>query len=221
MEARMRAILVSPALVMILSAGTAYADPIHLAGHSAPSGAIGAISDLSVRGGPISLDLTLSSSSPAYLMAGLDARQNYPDSNWIDQLGAPASFSSWIDDDGSSVTHGSRLERSFLAAGGRAFGAYRSSRSMPGSFRWSGHDKHNHKHKHGRKQGHNSNNNDNNDDNDDNANDDSDGSDPFPGVGPGGDPIASPEPGALLLVGSGLIALARHVRKRRGARVRP
>lgn len=219
----MRAILVRVALILGLSAGTAYADAISFSVLDGPSTVI---TDMSVSGNDISFDLGLGPlSGPVYLMVqGLDARENYqvsvnlsgrsswtnltaeilnPERAWDDRDDphpqpeyVPAGFSTSTDYDGFSFAQGSALERSFLTAGGSGFAVFADEVSHDRDLL------------------------------------------SFSGSGAGcalllfgvrdfmggrrflirldpGNPLATPEPGAMLLVGTGLVALARIARKRR------
>jgi PEP-CTERM motif len=215
----MRVILVRLTLMLCLSAGTAYADPIKV---SVFNGSSGAISDLSVSGNQISFDLAFGLSGPLYLMVkGLDARENYqvtanlsgpPGTNLTaeiltpapgggNQQGpntqpayVPAGFSTSTDYDGFSVAQGSALERSFLLAGESGLGVLATEFNANAPVVLPG-----------------------------NGNDlavmlfgvrGTGGGKFLIGLDPG-HPLATPEPGAMLLVGTGLVAVARVVRKRR------
>ncbi len=222
----MRAILVRVTLMLCLSVGTAAADPINVSifdGHSS------AISDLSISGNNITFDLAFGMSGPLFLLVkGLDARENYqvsvnmsgpsswtnltaeilnPSRGWGNaddpnpQPGyVPAGFSTSTNYDGFSFAQGSGLERSFLTAGGTGFAVFADELSHARDLLR------------------------------------------FSGSGMGSavavfglsaasrgrsfllrldttNPLATPEPGAMLLVGSGLVAVARVVRKRRRSQV--
>jgi hypothetical protein len=223
----MKAIVVSAALAIVASAGSGYADPIQ-SGQNAPPGAV---SGLSAHGRASNLDLAFGLENPVTpTLSGLDARQNYQDHNWIAHLGAPARLPSWLEDEGWTVHQGSRFERSFLALGRSAFGSFSSGRSHSRMLRWSKirdkiKVKHNNKEKHGDK--HDRSGDDSNGGgggggggggNDDPGDaDEHDDGIPFPGDG-GGNQVATPEPGSMLLIGSGLIVLARQMRKRHDKR---
>jgi hypothetical protein len=219
----MRAILVRVTLMLCLSAGTAYADAISF---SVFDGRATTISEMSINGNDISFDLGLGPlSGPVFLMVqGLDARVNYqvsvnlngpanwtnltaeilnPARSWDDrddpdpQPGyIPAGFSTSTDYDGFSFAQGSALERSFLTAGGSGFAVFADEITHERDLLT------------------------------------------FAGSGAGsalllfgirdftggrrfliridpGNSLATPEPGAMLLVGTGLVALARVARKRR------
>jgi hypothetical protein len=218
----MRAILVRLTLILLcFSVGTAYADPIKISVFDGPKDAI---SDLSVSGHNISFDLAFGMSGPLFLLVkGLDARENYqvsvnmsgqsswtglsaeilnPSRGWGNSDDpsqpsyVPEGFSTSTDYDGYSFAQGSNLERSFLTAAGSGFAVFadeftnaRDLLSFSGS-----------------------------------------------GIGCAmavfgltagkggrafllrlnpGNPLATPEPGAMLLVGTGLVAVARVVKKRR------
>jgi hypothetical protein len=217
----MRAILVRVMLMLSLSAGAAAADPINVSVFDGPSSSI---SDLSVSGNNITFDLAFGMSGPLFLFVkGLDARENYQvsvnmsgPSSWTNltaeilnpargwgnaddpnpQPGyVPAGFSTSTNYDGFSFAQGSGLERSFLTAGGTGFAVFADELSNNRDLlRFSG-----------------------------------------SGIGCAvavfgltanrgrsfllrldpGTQLATPEPGAMLLVGSGLVAVARVVRKRR------
>ena len=218
----MRAILVRVSLMLCLSVGTAVADPINVSVFDGPSSSI---SDLSISGNNITFDLAFGMSGPLFLLVkGLDARENYQvsvnmsgPSSWTNltaeilnpargwgnaddpnpQPGyVPAGFSTSTNYDGFSFAQGSGLERSFLTAGGTGFAVFADEFSNARDLlRFSG-----------------------------------------SGIGCAvavfglsaahrgrsfllrldtTNPLATPEPGAMLLVGSGLVAIARVVRKRR------
>jgi hypothetical protein len=225
----MKATVVVLALVATLGASTASADSIESVGMSTFGGSPGAISDFTVSGNTITFNLMFGLSSPIFLMVdGLDARLNYQvkvniggtgDADWTEftaeilnpikgggnaddpepQPGyVPAGFSTSTDYDGFSFAQGSRMERGFIAAGGSAFGVFADevthARDMltfsglgtgPATLMFGLRD--------------------------------------FGGgraflirlVGVGKDVVATPEPASLLLVGGGLVALARAARKRR------
>ena len=222
----MRAILVRVTLMLCLSVGTAAADPINVSIFDGPSSAI---SDLSISGNNITFDLAFGMSGPLFLLVkGLDARENYqvsvnmagpsswtnltaeilnPSRGWGNaddpnpQPGyVPAGFSTSTNYDGFSFAQGSGLERSFLTAGGTGFAVFADELSNARDLL------------------------------------------SFSGSGMGSavavfglsaasrgrsfllrldttNPLATPEPGAMLLVGSGLVAVARVVRKRRRSQV--
>jgi hypothetical protein len=225
----MKATVVVLALVATLGASTASADSIESVGMSTFGGSPSAISDFTVSGNTITFNLMFGLSSPIFLMVdGLDARINYQvkvniagvdDAEWTgltaeilnsNSSGAnrddpkpqpayvPTDFSTSTDYDGFSFAQGTRLERSFIAAGGSAFGVLAdevtNARDMltfsglgtgPATLMFGLRD--------------------------------------FGGgraflirlVGVGKDAVATPEPASLLLVGGGLVALARAARKRR------
>jgi PEP-CTERM motif len=230
----MRAILVRLTLVLLcFSVGTAYADPIKISVFG--GGAISdlsmndAVSDLSISGNNISFDLAIGMSGPLFLLVkGLDARENYQvsvnmsgRSNWtgltaeilnpLRQYGnaddpnpqpayVPEGFSTSTDYDGYSFAQGSGLERSFLTAGGSGFAVFADEvTNARDLLRFTG-----------------------------------------SGIGTAmaifgltagqngrsfllrldaGNPLVTPEPGAMLLVGTGLVAIARVIKKRRRVRV--
>jgi PEP-CTERM motif len=219
----MRAILVRLTLMLLcFSVGTAYADPIKISVFG--DGPNDAISDLSVSGNNISFDLAFGMSGPLFLMVkGLDARENYqvtvnmsgrsswsgltaeilnPSRGWGNaddpnpQPGyVPAGFSTSTDYDGFSFAQGSNLERSFLAAGGSGFSVFadewsnaRDLLSFSGSGMGSAMAIFGLTA--GRKQAF------------------------LLRLGPE-NPLVTPEPGAMLLVGTGLVAVARVIRKKR------
>jgi hypothetical protein len=222
----MRAILVRMVLMLLcFSAGTAYADPIKIKVFG--DGPNDAISDLSVDGNNISFDLAFGMSGPLFLMVkGLDARENYQvsvnmtgQSTWTgltaeilnpsrgfgnahDPAGqpayVPAGFSTSTDYDGYSFAQGSNLERSFLTAAGTGFAVFADELTNARDLL------------------------------------------SFSGSGMGcavavfglksggrafllrlnpGHALVTPEPGAMLLVGTGLVAVARIVKKRRRSQV--
>jgi hypothetical protein len=224
----MKATVVVLALVATLGASTASADSIESVGMSMyGGGSPSAISDFTISGNTITFNLLLGLSSPIFLMVdGLDARRNYQvevniqgPAEWTEftaevlnpiqgggnaddpepQPGyVPAGFSTSTDYDGFSFAQGSRMERGFIAAGGSAFGVVADevthARDMltfsglgtgPATVMFGLRD--------------------------------------FGGgraflirlVGVGKDAVATPEPASLLLVGGGLVALARAARKRR------
>jgi PEP-CTERM motif len=218
----MRAILVRVALMLCLSAGTAVADPINVSVFDGPSSAI---SDFSISGNNITFDLALGMSGPLFLLVkGLDARENYQvsvnmssASSWTNltaeilnpargwgnaddpnpQPGyVPAGFSTSTNYDGYSFAQGSGLERSFLTAGGTGFAVFADELSHARDLlRFSGSGIGCAVAVFGLRVG---------------------------GLGQSflirldpGNQLATPEPGAMLLVGSGLVAIARVVRKRR------
>lgn len=222
----MRAILVRLTLMLLcFGVGTAYADPIKISVFNGPEGAV---SDLSVSGNNISFDLAFGMSGPLFLMVkGLDARENYQvsvsmtgRSNWTGLTAeilnpsrgwgnaddpkhqpayVPAGFSTSTDYDGYSFAQGSGLERSFLMAGGAGFAVFADEATNARDLL------------------------------------------AFTGNGIGTalavfglqagksrsfllrldpeNPLATPEPGAMLLVGTGLVAVARVVKKRRRSQV--
>ncbi len=221
----MREILVRVALMLCLSVGTAAADPINVSVYEGPSGLI---SDLSISGNNITFDLAFGLSGPIYLMVtGLDARENYqvgvnmsgpsswtgltaeilnPSRGWGNELDpnpqpsyVPAGFTTSTNYDGFSFAQGAGFERGFLTAGGSGFAVFADELSHARDLLT------------------------------------------FSGSGVGsalalfglrvprggqhflirldpGNPLATPEPGGLLLVGTGLVAVARAVRKRRHRR---
>jgi hypothetical protein len=224
----MKATVVVLALVATLGASTASADSIESVGMSMHAGGSpSAISDFTVSGNTITFNLMFGLSSPIFLMVdGLDARRNYQvevniqgPAEWTEftaeilnpikgggnaddpepQPGyVPAGFSTSTDYDGFSFAQGTRMERGFIAAGGSAFGVFADelthARDMltfsglgtgPATVMFGLRD--------------------------------------FGGgraflirlVGVGKDAVATPEPASLLLVGGGLVALARAARKRR------
>ena len=224
----MKATVVVLALVATLGASTASADSIDSIGMSMyGGGSPNAISDFTISGNTITFNLMFGLSSPIFLMVdGLDARTNYQvevnvqgPAEWTEftaeilnpmkgggnaddpspQPGyVPAGFSTSTDYDGFSFAQGTRMERGFIAAGGSAFGVFAdelsNARDMltfsglgtgPATLMFGLRD--------------------------------------FGGgraflirlVGVGRDAVATPEPASLLLVGGGLVALARAARKRR------
>jgi hypothetical protein len=224
----MKATVVVLALVATLGASTASADSIESVGMFG-GGSPSAVSDFTVSGNTITFNLAFGLASPIFLMVdGLDGRVNYqvvvnieaparaqwseltaevlnPDSSRANAddpqpqpLYVPAGFSTSTDYDGFSFAQGSRMERGFIAAGGSAFGVLADevthARDMltfsglgtgPATLMFGLRD--------------------------------------FGGgraflirlVGVGRDAVATPEPASLLLVGGGLVALARAARKRR------
>lgn len=223
----MKATVVVLALVATLGASTASADSIESVGMSTFGGSPSAMSDFTISGNTITFNLLFGLSSPIFLMVdGLDARLNYQvkvnidgPAEWTEftaeilnpikgggnahdpdpQPGyVPAGFSTSTDYDGFSFAQGTRMERGFIAAGGSAFGVFAdevtNARDMltfsglgtgPATLMFGLRD--------------------------------------FGGgraflirlVGVGKDAVATPEPASLLLVGGGLVALARAARKRR------
>ncbi|HEX2445586.1 MAG TPA: PEP-CTERM sorting domain-containing protein [Vicinamibacterales bacterium] len=224
----MKATVVVLALVATLGASTASADSIDSIGMSMyGGGSPSAISDFTISGNTITFNLMFGLSNPIFLMVdGLDARTNYQvevnvqgPAEWTEftaeilnpmkgggnaddpspQPGyVPAGFSTSTDYDGFSFAQGTRMERGFIAAGGSAFGVFADelsdARDMltfsglgtgPATVMFGLRD--------------------------------------FGGgraflirlVGVGRDAVATPEPASLLLVGGGLVALARAARKRR------
>jgi hypothetical protein len=223
----MKATVVVLALVATLGASTASADSIESVGMSTFGGSPSAMSDFTISGNTITFNLAFGLSSPIFLMVdGLDSRLNYQvkvnidgPAEWTEftaeilnplksggnaddpdpQPGyVPAGFSTSTDYDGFSFAQGSRMERGFIAAGGSAFGVFADevthARDMltfsglgtgPATLMFGLRD--------------------------------------FAGgraflirlVGVGKDAVATPEPASLLLVGGGLVALARAARKRR------
>jgi hypothetical protein len=223
----MRAILVRLALMLLcFSVGTAFADPIKI--NVFGGGPTDAISDLTVDGNNISFDLAFGMSGPLFLMVkGLDARENFqvsvnmtgrsswtgltaevlnPSNGWGNaddpnpQPGyVPAGFSTSTDYDGFSFAQGSGLERSFLTAAGSGFAVFadehtnaRDLLSFSGSGMGAAHAVFGLMAGNGRA---------------------------FLLRLDAGEPFVTPEPGAMLLVGTGLVAVARVIKKRRRVQV--
>jgi hypothetical protein len=217
----MRATVVALALAVCLGAGPAYADPIDVS----VMGGGGSVSSLSVMGNTLNLDVSLGLSNPVYLLvSGLDARRNYqvtltlpggvlwtgltaeilnPSTGAFNERDpapqpsyVPTGFSTSTDYDGFSFAQGAGVERMFLAAGGTAFGVFADERTDRRDFL------------------------------------------SFTGSGLGtarlafglrdtygersflirlvgsGNALATPEPATMLLLGTGLLAVARVARKR-------
>jgi hypothetical protein len=218
----MKATVVALALAICVCARTAYADPVEVG----MFGGGGTVSGVTAVGNTLSFDLSMGLTDPVYLLVeGLDARRNYQvtvnlpgGASWTGltaeilnpAIGAgnerdpspqptyvPTGFSTSTDYDGFSFAQGSLLERSFLAGGGARFGVLADERTDLRDMLT------------------------------------------FSGLGAGtatltfglrdfggersflirlvgfGDAVTSPEPATMLLLGTGLLAVARAARKRR------
>jgi hypothetical protein len=219
----MRASLVVLALAMAVGASPASADPITI---SVFDGS-GVITDLEVQGRLISFDLS-GLSGPIFLQVdGLRARRDYQVAvnlvgstntagvsteilNALSDHGnerdpdlqpgyIPAGFSTSTDYDGFSFAQGSRMERGFLAAGVSAFGVVADELTdMRDMLTFSGVASGPANLMFGLR--------------------DWDGGRSFllriDGLGP----LSTPEPGSMLLVGGGLLAIARLAKRRRARR---
>ncbi|HEX2342490.1 MAG TPA: PEP-CTERM sorting domain-containing protein [Vicinamibacterales bacterium] len=231
----MRAIQVRLALILLcFSVGTAYADPIQITVFGGGptvfgDGPTGAISGLSVDGHNISFDLALGMSGPVFLLVnGLGAREDFqvtvnmsgrsnwtgltaeilnPSSGWGNSLDpnpqpayVPQGFSTSTDYDGYDFAQGSGLERSFLIAGGPGFAMVADeSTNARDLLRFTGSGMGMGMAMFGLTAGY--------------------GGRAFLLRLDAGNPLVTPEPGAMLLVGTGLVAIARVFKKRRRSRV--
>jgi hypothetical protein len=143
----MKVTLVALALVAFCAASPAQADPIAISPLASGSGIV---SDLSITGNEITFDLVGLTSPVNLLVNGLDPRVNYqvtvnvtgsaqltgltaevlnPATDWGNERDpspqpdyVPAGFSTSTDYDGFSFAQGTALERSFLVGGRAAFG---------------------------------------------------------------------------------------------------
>lgn len=217
----MKETVVALALVVCAGAVPAHADSIEVSVFGGP----GTISAVSASGNTLSFNLGLGLSDPVFLLVqGLDASRNYnvevnlAGGAWSGMTAeilnpadgplngrdpqpqpayVPDGYSTSTDYDGFSFAQGSGLERGFLAAGGAGFGVMADERTdLRDMLTFSGFGTGSATLMFGLR-------------------------DNFGGrsfllrLTGAGDALATPEPASMLLIGTGLLAIARLAKKRR------